>query len=178
MKVFLVVLLVPLLFFSCEKKEKSFEPYCKLTEAEMINVMVDFSLVKSMKSLARKDLKDSGIKPYEYLFTKHGVDSIVIRENLKYYNLDYEKAKKLFDTVSVVINTRSEKLQLIIDEMEKDSEEGEDKSDEDDNEEEVEEELEDDENKKVEKDSIITDNKNFKKSKWKKRLIDAKKKQD
>lgn len=118
MKYIVSTVLILILAFSCKKKEKAFEPYCKLSEAEMINVMVDFSLVKSAKAVARKELKDSGVKPYAYLFAKYGVDSVIINENLKYYNLDLDKSKKLFDTVSKIIALRSENLQIILDTIE------------------------------------------------------------
>ena len=113
------------MLLSCKKEgaNTAFEPYCKLSEKEMIDVMVDLSIVKSTKTLARKDLKNSGIKPYDYLFKKHGVDTITIRENLQYYNLDLEKSQKLYDTVSKIITGRLEKVEAILDSIEAKKEE-------------------------------------------------------
>lgn len=105
---------------ACAKKQEPINlPECLLSDEEMTAMMVDLALVKSAKSVGRKGLRDSGIKPLEYLFAKHGVDTIVIRENLEYYNKDLKKSKQLYEKVAAILNERKEVLQVVMDSIEK-----------------------------------------------------------
>lgn len=118
-KLFKTILIVCILG-ACKKEQPiMIIPECLLTEQEMINVMVDVSLVKSAKSLGRQGLRDSGIKPIEYLYAKHGVDTIVIRENLEYYNSDLKKSKKLQEDVAAILKERQEILHVVMDSLAK-----------------------------------------------------------
>ena len=111
-KAFFILILV----ISCKKQQELINiPECLLSEQEMIDVMVDVVLVKSAKSTGRQGLKDSGIKPLEYLYNKHGVDTIVIRENLEYYNADLKKSKLLYMEVASKVKERIEVLKVILD---------------------------------------------------------------
>ena len=107
---------------ACGKEQQSIAvPECLLSEQEMIDMMVDFSLVKSAKSIGRKDLKYSGIKPLEYLYAKHVVDTTVIKDNLEYYNADLKKSKQLHDTVISILKERQEVLKVFMDSLSKDN---------------------------------------------------------
>jgi len=113
----LKVLFLFLILVSCKKEQELTVPDCFLSEAEMVDVMVDVSLIKSAKSQGRKGLKDSGIKPLEYLFAKHGVDTIIIRENLEYYNADLNRSKDLNSKVVEIIKKRKEILKQYVDSL-------------------------------------------------------------
>lgn len=114
------VIFILIIMVACKKEQQPvIVPECLLSSEEMINMMVDLTLVKSAKSVARQGLRDSGIKPMEYLYVKHGVDTIVIRENLEYYNSDLKKSKKLYEDVASVLKKRQEVLQIVIDTLKK-----------------------------------------------------------
>lgn len=103
---------------ACKKdRQELVEPACLLSETEMINLMIDVSLVKSAKSLGRKGLKDSGIKPLDYLFIKHGVDTITIRENIEYYNADLKKSESLYNKITDTLRMRKEVLGAYVDSL-------------------------------------------------------------
>jgi len=114
----LKVLFVFLIIVSCKEEQKLIEPECLLSEAEMINLMIDVSLLKSAKSVGRKGLKDSGIKPFDYLFIKHGVDTITIRENLEYYNADLKRSEALHNKITDTLVKRKELLDTYVDTLE------------------------------------------------------------
>ena len=120
MKLFIVIFLF-FIAVACKEQQQQIVsmPECLLSEQKMINMMVDVALVKSAKSTGRKGLRDSGIKPLEYLYNKHGVDTIVIRENLEYYNSDLKKSKVIYEKVSVIIKERKEVLQAVMDSIAK-----------------------------------------------------------
>ena len=134
MKPFKVIFILSLfIVVACKKEQQSLiTPECMLSSQEMINMMVDLTLVKSSKSVGRKGLKDSGIKPLEYLYNKHGVDTIVIRENLEYYNADLKKSKELYETVATILKERQEILRVVMDSIEKAKEKNQDEESEDD----------------------------------------------
>ncbi len=93
-------LIVVLMIVSCKKEAIIEVPECLLTEEEMVDAMVEVTILKATKSLGRQGLKDSGIKPLEYLFSKHGIDTVTIRENFEYYNKNYDKSRAIFDSIS------------------------------------------------------------------------------
>jgi len=127
------VLFIFILVISCKKEQEPISlPECLLSEQEMVKMMVDVVLVKSAKSTGRQGLKDSGIKPLEYLFNKHGIDSIVIRENLAYYNADLDKSKLLYEKVNTIIKERAEVIQVILDTIAKQKGEQDQEEDDDD----------------------------------------------
>ena len=100
------LLLVFLIATSCKKEVAVVLPECLLTEEQMIDAMVEVTILKSTKTLGRQGLKDSGIQPLEYLFAKHGVDTVVIRENFEYYNNDLGRAKELYGKIILEIERR------------------------------------------------------------------------
>jgi len=110
---FLFIILV-----ACKKEQELVEPECLLSEAEMIDLMIDVSLLKSAKSVGRKELKDSGIKPLDYLFVKHGVDTIIIRENVEYYGADLKKSEELYNKITDKLIKRKEVLDTYVDTLE------------------------------------------------------------
>ena len=125
--IFILCLLV-----ACKKEQQVvIMPECTLSSQEMVDVMVDLALAKSAKSLARQGLRDSGIKPLEYIYAKHGVDTIVIRENLEYYNSDLKKSKLLYEDVAAILKKRQEVLKVVIDTIEKREENNQDEEDDD-----------------------------------------------
>ncbi len=120
---------------ACAKKQVPASlPECLLSESEMTAMMVDLALVKSAKSIGRKDLRDSGIKPLDYLYAKHGVDTIVIRENLEFYNKDLKKSKALYEKVAEILEERKEVLQVVMDTIEQRKEKDQDVVEEEENE--------------------------------------------
>ena len=184
---FLFIILV-----ACKKEQELVEPECLLSEAEMIDLMIDVSLLKSAKSVGRKELKDSGIKPLDYLFVKHGVDTIIIRENVEYYGADLKKSEELYNKITDKLIKRKEVLDTYVDTLESikkrkeeellkeeetdtlsdsDEENERDKLSEDENDSKEE---NDDEHLEEEKDSLSNSNKKSKKDKFSKKKRDSK----
>ena len=122
MKLYKVIFILFIVVACGKEQQPVVVPECLLSEQEMIDMMVDFSLVKSAKSVGRKDLKYSGIKPLEYLYAKHAVDTAVIKDNLMYYNSDLKKSKQLYDTVISILKKREEILKVVMDSLSKDEE--------------------------------------------------------
>lgn len=135
MKLFKAIFILCLLVACKKEQQVVIMPECTLSSQEMVDVMVDLALVKSAKSLGRQGLRDSGIKPLEYIYAKHGVDTIVIRENLEYYNLDLKKSKLLYEDVATILKKRQEVLKVVIDTIAKGEESNQDEEEEDDDDE-------------------------------------------
>ena len=65
---------------ACSKKKAIKEiapPTCHIERSEFIDIMTEYFLLKSAKSIGRRALKNTGIQPKDYLFRKYSVDSVV-----------------------------------------------------------------------------------------------------
>ena len=109
---------VLLVLFSCKQEVKLVTPICHFSEDEFVNVMVDYSLVKSAKSLGRRGLKDAGIHPSLYLFDKYGIDSTAVKDNLIYYTSDPKKAKVFYQRVLDSLEISKNTIEKILFEIE------------------------------------------------------------
>ena len=111
-------LIIVLITVSCKKEAVIELPECLLTEEQMVDAMVEITILKATKSIGRQGLKDSGIQPLEYLFSKQGIDTVTIRENFEYYNKDYDRSRALYDKVSVKLKSRELLISNEIDSIE------------------------------------------------------------
>ena len=107
-----------LVLFSCKEEVKLVTPICHFSEDEFVNVMVDYSLVKSAKSLGRRDLKYTGIHPSLYLFDKYGIDSTAVQDNLVFYTSDPKKAKAFYRRVLDSLEIKRSIIEEILFEIE------------------------------------------------------------
>ena len=107
-----------LVLFSCKEEVKLVTPICHFSEDEFVNVMVDYSLVKSAKSLGRRDLKYTGIHPSLYLFDKYGIDSTAVQDNLVFYTSDPKKAKAFYRRVLDSLEIKRSVIEEILFEIE------------------------------------------------------------
>lgn len=111
--------LIILLFFSCQQVDKNITPETKLTEEQMVSALIDVAQLKAIKTNYAKDFERFGINTNDYLCEKHGVDSITLEENLKYYGYYPNILKDLLQTVSDSLEIQKNQLKELIKSREK-----------------------------------------------------------
>ncbi len=104
---FVWVFLGAFLFFSCQDIEKIEKPENLIPEQKMAEVLTDLSILNSAKNYNRKLLEETGLKPDEYLYTKHNIDSAQLSQSTRYYASDQNSLEAIYKTV----RSNLEKLQ-------------------------------------------------------------------
>lgn len=107
------------------------KPEKLITKEDMVNILSDLAIMNAAKSTDITILRDYDIDPTEYVFTKHGIDSVQFVESDRYYasipseyeaiyvsvELKLEKGRKIFEDakkVSDSIKTAELKLKKSI----------------------------------------------------------------
>lgn len=109
----LLYLLVLTLFVSCYDIEKPEKPKDLLSEDKMVDVLVEISIMSSAKGINKRILENNGIKPVEYIYKKHGIDSMQFVNSNTYYSHDIEVYDKIYDKVKDSITKLRDKYKAI-----------------------------------------------------------------
>ncbi|PQJ31180.1 hypothetical protein BST92_04240 [Nonlabens arenilitoris] len=84
MKKLLVVSII-LLIGACSGIKKSPKPDPFFNTEKMASIMTDVYLIEGSMTSNRKSFVDLGIVPDQYVYQKHGIDSISYKSNFNYY---------------------------------------------------------------------------------------------
>ena len=114
MKIYRIIILA-LLLISCQDVEKVKEPKNLISEAKMAEVLTDLSILSSAKNYNKRILEETGLKPAEYLYKKHGIDSLQLAQSNEYYAKNYDRLESIYQRVKVNI----EKMQLDLENIQK-----------------------------------------------------------
>jgi hypothetical protein len=87
-KVILSILLIT--FFSCGEKGPE-KPERLLSEEQMENILYDLILIQTVSSTSPRQIKQNDIDVKNYVYNKHGIDSLTLVQNQKFYAADIEK---------------------------------------------------------------------------------------
>ena len=115
MKPFRILIFV-LLFISCQNVEKVKEPENLIPEAKMAEVLTDLSILNSAKNYNKRILEETGLKPAEYLYEKHGIDSLQLAQSNEYYAKNYDRLESIYKRVRVNLEKMQVDLEKLLEE--------------------------------------------------------------
>ncbi len=98
MKRILAILSI-IILSSCSGIKKTPEPDPFFDTEKMAAIMTDVYLVEGSMTANRKSFVDLGVVPDEYIYEKHGIDSISFKQNFHYYADRVENFLEVFDIV-------------------------------------------------------------------------------
>ena len=107
------IFIFALLFVSCQNVEKVKKPENLISEAKMAEVLTDLSILNSARNYNKRILEETGLKPDEYLYEKHGIDSLQLALSNEYYAKNYDRLESIYDRVK----TNLEKMQIDLEKM-------------------------------------------------------------
>jgi galactokinase/mevalonate kinase-like predicted kinase len=98
---YLVQILVILIIVSCggEGKKRIKKPDNLITKDKMVDVIYDMSLVSAAKGVNRKLMEQQGVHPDQYVYEKHGIDSLQFAESNEYYAFDLDAYDEIYKKV-------------------------------------------------------------------------------
>ena len=95
----LIIFCLCLILVSCYDIERPEKPNDLLSKDKMVEVIIDMTLLTSAKGSNKFELQENGIIPKEYIFEKHGVDSIRFAKSNEYYSYDVEVYESIYQRV-------------------------------------------------------------------------------
>lgn len=81
------------------------EPNKLLSEKEMEDLMYDLAIIDAIRSVDSRFLDTLNINPYDFIYEKHNIDSLLVVENMIYY----ASLPKTYDKIIKNVETRLEK---------------------------------------------------------------------
>lgn len=107
------IFIFALLFVSCQNVEEVKEPENLIPEAKMVEVLTDLSILNSARNYNKRILEETGLKPDEYLYEKHGIDSLQLAKSNEYYAKNYDRLESIYKRVKFNLEKMQSNLEKI-----------------------------------------------------------------
>jgi len=122
----LIIILLLIFLTSCYKIERPEKPMHLLSKEKMVAILVEVSLMNSAKNVNKGRIEKKGIIPDQYIYKKHGIDSITFAKSNIYYAYEisqyqeiYQKVKDSLEKLKIKYEAISEKEKKIKDSIKK-----------------------------------------------------------
>lgn len=112
MKFYLGILLM-LFLFSCQDIKEVKKPENLISEDKMVDVLTDLSVLNSAKNFNKFLLEGTGIRPNEYLYEKHEIDSLQLAKSTEYYAKNYDMLDRIYSRVKVNLEKMKGNLEIV-----------------------------------------------------------------
>lgn len=113
------VVLGLMLLFSCQDVREVERPNDLIPEQKMVEVLTDLSLINSAKNYNRRLLEETGLKPNEFLYQKHDIDSLQLARSTEYYTDDPARIERIYRELRKNLEEIKNKLEVIREEEER-----------------------------------------------------------
>lgn len=110
------MILMVFLIFSCQEVEKMKKPDDLIPEQKMVEVLTDLSLINSAKNYNKRFLEEKGVKPEEYVYERHNIDSTRLAESTRYYAQNYDDFERIYTRVKVNLEEMKAELDIRMEE--------------------------------------------------------------
>lgn len=90
MKQLLIFSLLLACCWGCKDEQRPKKPDNLIAKEKMSDILYDVFLMNAAKSMKKQTLEDKGIHPEDYVFKKHGIDSLQFAQSNDYYAYDTE----------------------------------------------------------------------------------------
>ncbi|HET8885363.1 MAG TPA: DUF4296 domain-containing protein [Salinimicrobium sp.] len=97
----LIFIFCAVLLLACQDVEKVPKPKNLIPEDKMVEVLTDFALFNAARSYNLRQLQQTGVNPAEFIYTKHGIDSLQFLKSNEYYISNIEEYQQIFDSVKL-----------------------------------------------------------------------------
>ena len=82
----------------------------------MVDVLTELAILQSARNLNKGVLEDAGIKPYQYIYEKHNIDSLQFERSSAYYTENFSSFESIFERVRDRLQRMKEERDSILEE--------------------------------------------------------------
>lgn len=96
---YIIIVIIALSIFSCNKIDKPKKPDNLISKESMVDIITDISLMTAAKGMNKGLLEENAINPQNYIYNKYSIDSIQFEESNNYYAYDVKEYEEIYLTV-------------------------------------------------------------------------------
>jgi hypothetical protein len=119
MKNSLIYILFISFLISCSGINKPKKPKNLISKDQMVNVLLDMSLLSSAKGINKSKIENNGIIPESYVYAKNNIDSIQFVESNAYYTNNLNEYQEIIKKVEDSLNILRENYNILYEKEEK-----------------------------------------------------------
>jgi hypothetical protein len=119
MKNSLIYILFICFLISCSGINKPKKPKNLISKDQMVNVLLDMSLLSSAKGINKSKIENNGIIPESYVYAKNNIDSIQFVESNAYYTNNLNEYQEIIKKVEDSLNILRENYNILYEKEEK-----------------------------------------------------------
>ena len=105
-------ILIVVLFQSCNNNIIN-KPDNLISEAEMVDIIVDLTLLNSAPGIDKSILEKKEIEPESYVYEKYAIDSIQFVASNNYYAHNIDAYQDIYANVKLKLNNKKEEYKLL-----------------------------------------------------------------
>jgi hypothetical protein len=109
-----VILLLSSVFIGCQDIKRPEKPENLIQEDKMVEVLVDVHLFNSGKSYNRMPLQQTGLTPHQFVYEKHGIDSLQYEKSNAYYGADLNKYAAIHARAKTILENRKSEVDSLL----------------------------------------------------------------
>lgn len=113
---FVWVFLGVMFLFSCQDIREVEKPDDLIPEQKMVEVLTDLSLINSAKNYNRRMLEGTGLRPSEFLYQKHNIDSIQLARSTEYYASNPDQIERIYRQLQENLEEMKDNLEIVTEE--------------------------------------------------------------
>jgi len=114
MKIAFHILVMVLLFASCQNVERPKKPDNLIAVEELKDILYDVSLVNAARDFSRGQLKNAGIEPDKFIYEKYNIDSLQFAKSVAYYSVDFNRYLKIWEDVNERLEVKRDAVDSLI----------------------------------------------------------------
>lgn len=114
MRFLLNILVVLLVFTSCQDIDRVKKPDNLIPKGKMADILVELSLLQGAKSSNRGALEQTGLHPRSYIWERFDIDSIQFTESNNYYSANYREYEEIYKEVKARVDAMKVKYDTLM----------------------------------------------------------------
>ena len=99
MRRIVIILICCFSILGCNNSQEPEKPANLISKDQMVEVLIDLSIISSAKGVNKKVLEKNGITPDKYVYDKHQIDSTRFSQSNAYYSFYVDDYKNILARV-------------------------------------------------------------------------------
>lgn len=99
-----------IMMVSCQEKFEESEPDQLLGKEKMVKIVTDMMILDAAGNVSDIPLKRNNISSYQLISEKYGIDSIQLKQNLNYYNTQFDENLEIYKEVKANVEAKRKAL--------------------------------------------------------------------
>lgn len=95
---------------SCQESYEVSKPHEMIGKDKMVEIVTDMMILDAAVNVSDIPLKKNDISSYQLISKKYGIDSIQLKQNLNYYNTQFDDNLEIYKKVKANVEAKRNAL--------------------------------------------------------------------